>query len=185
LGLATTVSCVKGGRGLAKVRRKHGRSGYAFVKELGGAPDRQAISKTARVLLDKGLVLGRVLDFGCGLGFDADQLGWDGYDPYYRPRELTGLYDTVIVNHVANILTRRSRSELLERVNSLLNPGGVAYISVARNIPAAGKHGSRRRIQNYVLLTLHSVFADSEEEIYSRAKDAVFEDRTSEFEETL
>ncbi|MCE2806740.1 MAG: hypothetical protein LW700_16285 [Gemmataceae bacterium] len=77
---------------MAKVRRKHGRSGYAFVKELGGAPDRQAISKTARVLLDKGLVLGRVLDFGCGLGFDADQLGWDGYDPYYRPRELTGLY---------------------------------------------------------------------------------------------
>ena len=49
----------------------------------------------------------------------------------------------------------------------------------------SGKPGPRRRIQNYVVLTLPSVFADDEEEIYRLAKDAVFEDRTREFEETV
>ena len=122
---------------------------------------------------------------GCGLGFDADQHGWDAYDPYYRPGKPTGAYATIIVNHVANILTRASRAELLRTVNALLAPGGVAFISVARNIPASGKPGPRRRIQNYVVLTLPSVFADDEEEIYRLAKDAAFEDRTREFEETI
>jgi hypothetical protein len=74
---------------------------------------------------------------------------------------------------------------LLERVNGLVAAGGTAYISVARNIPVSGKPGSRRRIQNYVVLTLPSIFADDEEEIYSLAKDAVYEDRTREFEQTV
>jgi hypothetical protein len=31
----------------------------------------------------QGLVRGRVLDCGCGHGFDADHFGWDAYDPFY------------------------------------------------------------------------------------------------------
>jgi hypothetical protein len=170
---------------MAKVKLKHGRAGYAFVKELGGAPDRAALSKTARVLLDRKLIRGRVLDYGCGLGHDADQQGWEGYDPYYRPTKPTGVYDTIIVNHVANILTRASRAELFVQVNALLAEGGTAYISVARNIPVSGKAAPRRRIQNYVVLTLPSLFTDAEEEIYGLAKDAVYQDRTREFEETM
>ena len=61
----------------------------------------------------------------------------------------------------------------------------MAYVSVAHNIPASGKPGPRRRIQNYVVLTLPSIFADDEEEIYRLAKDATFEDRTREFEESV
>jgi hypothetical protein len=170
---------------VAKVKSKRGRAGYVFFKELGGAPDRTGLSKTARVLIDGDLIRGRVLDYGCGLGFDADQQGWEAYDPYYRPIKPTGLYDTVLVNHVANILTRASRAALFRAVNALLAPGGTAYISVARNIPASGKSGPRRRIQNYVVLTLPSIFADDEEEIYRLEKDAVFEDRTREFEEAV
>ena len=170
---------------MAKVKSKRGRAGYVFFKERGGAPVRKALSKTARVLIEGDLIRGRVLDFGCGLGFDADQQGWDAYDPYYRPGKPAGAYDTIIVNHVANILTRASRAELLRTVNALLAPSGVAFISVARNIPVSGKPGPRRRIQNYVVLTLPSVFADDAEEIYRLAKDAAFEDRTREFEETI
>ena len=170
---------------MAKVKSKRGRAGYVFFKERGGAPARQALSKTARVLIEANLVRGRVLDYGCGLGFDADHQGWEAYDPYYRPREPTGPYDTIIVNHVANILTRASRAKLFEAVNFLLAPKGAAYISVARNIPVSGKAGSRRRIQNYVVLTLPAIFADNEEEIYRLAKDAKFEDRTREFEESV
>lgn len=169
---------------MAKVKLTRGKRGFAFVKELGGAPARNALSTTARVLVDKKLARGRVLDYGCGLGYDADQLGWEGFDPYYRQTVPTGLFDTVVVNHVANILTRNSRAELFADVNSLLAPGGVAFISVARNIPVGGKGGSRKRIQNSVVLTLPSVFADGEEEIYRLDKDAAFEDRTREFEAT-
>ena len=168
---------------MAKVKSQRGRAGYVFFKELGGAPPRRALSKTARVLLERKLVRGRVLDYGCGHGYDADQLGWDAYDPYYRPVHPTGPYDTVIVNHVANILTRSSRQALFAAVNALLADGGSAFISVARNIPPAGKAGPRRRLQNYVVLVLPSVFADGEEEIYQLAKGAAFTDRTREYEE--
>jgi hypothetical protein len=170
---------------VAKVKSKRGRAGYVFFKELGGAPDRQVLSKTARVLIEANLIRGRVLDYGCGLGFDADQQGWEAFDPYYRPGTPTGSYDTILVNHVANILTRSSRVVLFRTVNALLAEGGKAYISVARNIPTSGKPGPRRRIQNFVVLTLPSIFADDEEEIYQLAKDVVFEDRTCEFEQTM
>jgi hypothetical protein len=170
---------------VAKVKSKRGKTKYVFFKELGGAPDRKGLSKTAQVLAEGGLIRGRVLDYGCGLGLDADQQKWEAYDLYYRPVQPTGTYDTIIVNHVVNILTRASRTELLSAVKTMLTPGGTAYISVARNIPVSGKPGPRRRIQNYVVLTLPSIYADDEEEIYQLTKDAVYEDRTCEFEETV
>jgi hypothetical protein len=170
---------------MAKIKRKQGRGGYTFVKELGGAPERQGLSKTARVLVEQGRIRGRVLDYGCGLGFDADQLGWDAFDPYYRPAEPAGPYDTIVVNHVVNILTRESRANLFARIDGLLADGSMAYVSTARNIPTAGKWGPRRRIQNYVVLELPSVYADEEEEIYALAKGTKLVDRTREFEETL
>jgi hypothetical protein len=170
---------------MAKIKLAGGRRGYAFVKELGGAPARQALSKTASVLAQQRLIRGRVLDYGCGEGFDADSQGWDAFDPYYRTSQPSGLYDTIIVNHVANILTRASREDLFRVVDELLAEGGVAYVSVARNIPTEGKHGPRRRLQNYVVLTLPSVHCDAEEEVYALAKDASFADKTREFEESL
>lgn len=170
---------------MAKVKLQGGRRGYAFFKELGGAPKRDALSRTAGVLIEKGLIRGRVLDYGCGHGDDADARGWEVYDPYYRQTPPTGVYDTIIVNHVAHILTRDSRAALFVAVNDLLADGGVAYVSVARNIPTMGKHGPRKRLQNYVVLTLPSVYSDDKQEIYTLAKDAVFDDKTRELEERL
>ncbi len=170
---------------MAHVKQKNGRGGYVFFKELGGAVGREALSTTARILIEADLIWGRVLDYGCGLGDDARLQGWDTYDPHYRPEKPMGLYDTIVVNHVANMLTQKSRRKLFEAVNALLAPEGSAYISVSRNIPASGKPGSRRRIQNYVVLTLPSVFTDTKEEIYALTKDSVYEDRTQEFEQRL
>ena len=170
---------------MAKIKRKQGRAGYAFVKELGGAPDRKGLSKTARTLLEQGRIHGRVLDYGCGLGFDADQLGWDAFDPYYRPAAPAGPYAVIVCNHVVNILTRESRANLIARIDALLAGGGFAYFSTARNIPTTGKRGPRRRIQNYVVLDLPSIYRDEEEEIYEFAKGTELVDRTREFEETL
>ncbi|MCB8932532.1 MAG: class I SAM-dependent methyltransferase [Fimbriimonadaceae bacterium] len=170
---------------MAKAKRTKGRGGYVFFKELGGAARRSDLSKTARVLLEQGFVRGRVLDYGCGHGFDADAHGWGAFDPYYRPTPPTGPYDTIVVNHVANVLTRFARQKLFADVDALLADGGVAYLSVARNIPLGGKMGARRRIQNHVVLTLTSVFCDQEEEIYAMPKGVVFQDLTREFEERL
>ena len=74
---------------MAKVKLNRGKTGYIFFKELGGAPNRKSLSKTASVLINMKLICGRVLDYGCGHVFDADKLGWDSYDPYYRPTKPT------------------------------------------------------------------------------------------------
>src|SRR5262249_25917377 len=122
---------------------------------------------------------------GCGFGFDADRFGWEAYDPHYRQKLPEGLFDTVVCNHVANMLTRGSRHELFRSLQALLAPRGRAYVSVSRKIPRAGKLAMRKRIQNYVVLTLPSLFRDDELEIYRLEARSVFEDRTDEIEDRL
>jgi hypothetical protein len=167
---------------MAKIK---GRRGFRFVKELGGAVRRQTVSKTARLLQERGLLRGRVLDYGCGFGFDADRLGWEAYDPHYRQTPPPGLFDTVVCNHVANMLTRASRRELLRTLQLLLADGGRAYVSVSRKIPREGKLALRKRIQNYVVLTLPSLYRDDELEVYRLEAGSAFEDRTQEVEDRL
>jgi 2-polyprenyl-3-methyl-5-hydroxy-6-metoxy-1,4-benzoquinol methylase len=167
------VAKIKGGRG------------FRFVKELGGAVRRGTVSKTARFLVENELARGRVLDYGCGFGFDADHFGWAAYDPHYRQKLPEGLFDTVVCNHVANMLTRHSRREVLFSLQALLAPRGRAYVSVSRKIPRAGKLAMRKRIQNYVVLTLPSLYRDDELEIYRLGAGSVFEDRTDEIEDRL
>ena len=168
--------------GLAKLKTQRG---YRFIKELGGAVKRQSASVAAQWLVDHDLVRGRVLDFGCGHGFDADHFGWDGYDPYYRQVQLIGTYQTIICNHVLNMLTRESRLLALSRIGGLLADDGVAWLIVPRNIPTRGKIGLRKRIQNYVLLDLPSVFIDDKMEIYKMLPGIELSDGTAEIEQWL
>jgi hypothetical protein len=90
-----------------------------------------------------------------------------------------------VFNHVANMLTRASRQELFRALQALLTPQGKAYVSVSRKIPRSGKIALRRRIQNYVVLTLASLFCDDELEIYRLDAGSAFEDRTQEIEYRL
>jgi hypothetical protein len=83
------------------------------------------------------------------------------------------------------MLTRDSRQELSRTIQALLAFQGKAYISVSRKIPRAGKIALRKRIQNYVVLTLPSLFCDDELEIYRLEAETVFEDRTDEIEDWL
>ena len=67
------------------------------------------LSAPTRYLLQHGMLKGRILDFGCGFGFDADELkrqGYDiaGYDYYYRPKYPEGKFDTILCNYVLNVL---------------------------------------------------------------------------------
>lgn len=125
------------------------------------------------------------MDYGCGFGFDADHFGWEAYDPHYRQKRPEGLFDTLVCNHVANMLTRASRQDLFRAIRALLAPEGKAYMSVSRKIPRVGKFAMRKRIQNYVVLTLPSLFCDNELEIYRLEAGSDFEDQTQEIEDRL
>ena len=64
---------------------------------------RTELSVPTRYLIQHDLLEGRILDFGCGFGFDTDELkrqGYNiiGYDYYYRPDFPEGKFDTIICN---------------------------------------------------------------------------------------
>ena len=164
---------------MAKIKTS---KGFRFVKELGGAICHQQVSDAAQWLVENDCIGGRVLDFGCGHGFDADHFGWCGYDPYYRQLLPDGAFDTIVCNHVLNMLTRWSREAALQKIEALLNDDGNAWLIVPRNIPSTGKLGTRKRIQNFVVLELPSVFLDDKFEIYKMSSGVPVKDKTREIE---
>jgi hypothetical protein len=168
-----------------RVAKIKGKRGFRFIKEFGGAVRRATVSKTAHFLNEHRLLRGRVLDYGCGFGFDADHFRWEAYDPHYRQKFPNGLFNTIVCNHVANMLTRHSRQELFRALQALLAPMGMAYVSVSRKISVVGKIAMRKRIQNHVVLTLPSLFHDEELEICRLEAESVFEDITQEIEDRL
>lgn len=150
-------------------------------RALGGAIKRSKPSRAATVIVNRGLADGRVLDYGCGFGFDADHFGWESYDPYYQPSLPEGQFDTIVCISVVNALTRNNREKVLDRVQELLAEDGAAYIAVSRDIPKSGKQGINHSLQNYVVLTLPSIYSDDSLEIYKMVKHAEFKDKTIDY----
>lgn len=101
---------------------------------------RKKVSRPTQYLITHNLIRGRVLDYGCGRGFDAITLGFDKFDPHFFPeKEFEGKrYDTVVCNFVLNTLERKDREKVLTIIKSLLNVGGIAYVSVRRDIKKDG-----------------------------------------------
>jgi hypothetical protein len=150
-------------------------------RALGGAIKRTKPSRAAAILVERDLIRDRTLDYGCGYGFDAATFGWDAYDPYYRPAEPIGSYDTIVCTLVLNALSRANRAQVLARIQTLLGDDGHAYLGVARDLPRAGKLGMHHSMQNYVVLTLPSIYADERLEIYQLTKTANYEDKTRDY----
>lgn len=59
--------------------------------------------------------------------------------------------------------------------------GAIKRVAVPRNLPLGGKLGMHHSLQNYVVLTLPSVYADPDLEIYDLTADSDYKDRTREF----
>ena len=79
---------------------------------------RTELSVPTRNLLQHNLLKGKILDFGCGFGFDTDELkrqGYNimGYDYDYRPDYPEGKFDTIICNYVLNLLEPYAQTEVL------------------------------------------------------------------------
>lgn len=128
-----------------------------------------------RHLLKQGLINGRVLDFGCGLGVDVNFLrrkGYNvtGYDPHYAPEIPQGKFDTIICLYVLNVLLPEEQSHVLMAVSELLHPTGSAYFAVRRDIQRNGfrhhvKHDTNV-YQCHVTLPYQSILKTDHCEIY-------------------
>lgn len=141
---------------------------------------RTNISVPTKFLLKHNLVTGRILDYGCGLGYDTDELqkqGYDitGYDIHYRPEYPTDKFDTIICNYVLNVLESDKQAEVIEDIKNLLSPSGNAYIAVRRDIIKEGYrlHAIHRQYtyQCNVFLQYDSLICNKQYEIYKLKND--------------
>lgn len=107
------------------------------------AKERKYLSFPAKFLLSKNLLIGDVLDFGCGFGNDVELLrkkgvSIEGYDSYYFPKDPTKKFDTIICLYVLNVLMQEEQANVLMEVSHLLKPTGKAYIAVRRDLQYEG-----------------------------------------------
>lgn len=139
------------------------------------AKERDKMSFPTRILLERDLLQGSILDFGCGFGKDVDELKEkghhiQGYDPFYQPKYPTEKFDTIICHYVLNVLQKQEQAKVLFEVSRLLNFSGKTYFSVRRDIK---KQGFRTHFihkvptyQTNVVLPFKSVFKNENVEIY-------------------
>jgi hypothetical protein len=100
---------------------------------------RRGLSGPARWLLEADLLRGRILDYGCGRGGDADRLRCSRWDPHWSPRMPRGTFDTVLCTYVLNVLPKSEEASVLAAVQALLlRPMGTAFVSVRRDVPREG-----------------------------------------------
>lgn len=146
---------------------------------LGGAMNRKNTSKAASIFENLKILGDNVLDYGCGYGFDADHYKWDKYDPYYFDNYPNKKYDNIVCINVLNVVSSKIRKEIINNIQNLLNDNGIAYLVAPRNIPVKGKlSGYERRPQNYVILSLPSIYKDKNLEIYKLCKNDNYNDST-------
>lgn len=139
------------------------------------AIERVYLSVPTSFLLEKNLLQGKVLDFGCGFGNDVkllQQKGFDvtGYDPYYFPQYPKAKFDTIICVYVLNVLFPEEQANVLMEVSHLLKPGGKAYYAVRRDIKREGfrEHYIHKKptYQCIVKLPFKSILLEESYEIY-------------------
>jgi len=138
---------------------------------------RTKLSAPSKYLLNNNMIIGNVLDYGCGKGFDVKFLkcyGIDvcGYDPYYFPDKPIGKYDTIICNYVINVVEKDKEANIINEISDLLSNNGVAYIAVRRDVKNEGyrKHGSGITYQRNVNLNLDKLVENNNYCIYIMRK---------------
>jgi len=132
---------------------------------------RRALSKPARWLDSNDLLVGRVLDYGCGRGGDTERLGCEGYDPHYRPDCPAGPFETVMCNFVLNVIEDYAiRRTILRDIADLLTETGYAFIAVRANKKDLKGLTRIGTWQGLITLDLPIVFKDSDTVVYAMTK---------------
>lgn len=86
-------------------------------------------------LSKKGMLLGRMLDFGCGKGKDARFYNMEKYDLNYHPHMPEGVFDTITCNYVLNVIPcPDERQAVVDTILSKLDECGTAFIAVRNDL---------------------------------------------------
>lgn len=139
------------------------------------AKERDTLSFPAKILLNRKLLVGDVLDFGCGYGNDvrileSKGINIEGYDKFYFPEFPTKKFDTIICFYVLNVLMPEEQATVLMELSQLLKPNGKVYIAVRRDLQFEGfrthKIHQKKTYQCNVILNFKSFFKNENCEIY-------------------
>lgn len=139
------------------------------------AKERDSISFPAKLLLNKKLLIGEVLDFGCGFGKDVELLkakgiNITGYDKHYFPKYPQKKFDTIICFYVLNVLLPEEQATVLMELSQLVKPTGKVFIAVRRDLQFEGfrthKIHQKKTYQCNVVLNSKSFFKNENCEIY-------------------
>ncbi len=139
------------------------------------AKERHALSFPAKLLLNKNLLKGEVLDFGCGFGKDVELMkekGIDitGYDKHYFPEYPKRKFDTILCFYVLNVLLPEEQAIVLMELSQLVKPTGKVYIAVRRDLQFEGfrthKIHQKQTYQCNVILNSKSFYRNDNCEIY-------------------
>ena len=98
------------------------------------APPRTSPSLPMRYLYRKGLLYGDMLDYGSGLGFDANYYRMDSFDIEWHPDYsiFNKKYDVITCNFVLNVVPEETQNEIISQIYKLLKNTGTSYFSVSR-----------------------------------------------------
>ena len=139
------------------------------------AKERDTLSFPAKLLLSKNLLIGNVLDFGCGFGSDvkllkAKGINIEGYDKFHFPNYPNKKFDTIICFYVLNVLLPEEQATVLMELSQLVKPTGKVYIAVRRDLQYEGfrihKIHQKKTYQCNVILNSKSFFKNENCEIY-------------------
>ena len=139
------------------------------------AKERETLSFPAKLLLNKSLLVGDILDFGCGFGKDVELLNTKGlnvvgYDKHYFPKYPAKKFDTIICFYVLNVLMQEEQANVLMEISQLLKPTGKAYFAVRRDLQQEGfrihKLHQKPTYQCNVVLNYKSIFKNENCEVY-------------------
>ena len=139
------------------------------------AKERDTLSFPAKILLNNNLLIGDVLDYGCGFGSDVKLLqgkgiNIEGYDKYHFPNYPSKKFDTIICFYVLNVLLQEEQATVLMELSQLVKPEGKVYIAVRRDLQYEGfrihKLHQKKTYQCNVILNAKSFFRNDNCEIY-------------------
>ncbi|NVK49258.1 MAG: HIT domain-containing protein [Cyclobacteriaceae bacterium] len=139
------------------------------------AKERSSLSFPARIVKERGLLKGEILDFGCGFGKDVELLktngfSIEGYDKFYQPKYPERKFDTIICFYVLNVLLPEEQALVLMEISELLKPNGKAYFAVRRDLVYEGfrthKIHQKPTYQTNVVLPFRSIYKNDNCEIY-------------------
>jgi diadenosine tetraphosphate (Ap4A) HIT family hydrolase len=139
------------------------------------AKERETLSFPAKILFNKNLLTGEVLDFGCGYGNDVKLIkvkgtNIEGYDKFHFPEYPNKKFDTIICFYVLNVLLPEEQATVLMELSQLIKPNGKVYIAVRRDLEFEGfrthKIHQKKTYQCNVTLNSKSFFKNENCEIY-------------------